>query len=292
MQNKAKLSMVLSMIIFGSIAPFVKNISISSSEIALFRSVIALIIIGSFLIISNGKIQFKMRKKEVVLLFFSGAALGFNWIFLFEAYKYTTVSLATLSYYFAPVILVALSPLLLGERFSVLSSLCFCAATAGLIMIIGVSGNSGDKGSLFGIILGLVAALLYATVIILNKFITDIPGLNRTFLQFVAASVVLLPYVLLTDGINISTLNLNGILYLITVGVIHSGIAYCLYFSSVKLLSGTQVALLSYIDPLVAVFISFVFMNEKISLLQGIGGFIILLSTLINEKFANKTRAD
>lgn len=283
--------MVLSMIIFGSIAPFVKNISLSSGEIALYRSLAALIVIGVFLLISKEKLNLKMPKRDILLVLFSGAALGFNWIFLFEAYKFTTVSLATLSYYFAPIILVALSPLLLKEKPSLLSTLCFCAATAGLVMIIGV-GSGEDRGSLIGIILGLIAATLYATVIILNKFIGSVDGINRTFFQFVAAAVVLLPYVLFTGGINISNLNTGGIVSLITVGILHSGIAYCLYFSSVKSLKGAQVALLSYIDPLVAVFISFVFMKEKISLLQAIGGLIILLSTLINEKFASKTRAD
>lgn len=291
MKNNSKLFMVLSMLIFGSIAPFVKNISATSGQIAFYRALTALIVIGGFLALTKEKIPIKELKRDIILLFLSGAALGFNWIFLFEAYKYTTVSLATLSYYFAPVIVVLVSPFLFKENLKASSLICFLVATAGLVMIIGISNISNDEGTITGILLALAAAFLYATVVILNKFIKRVDGIKRTFLQFLSATFVLFPYILLTDKISILGLDKIGIISLITIGVMHSGIAYCMYFSSIKGLRGTQVALLSYIDPLVAVVISFVFLNERISTLQAIGGFMILLATFINEKITTKTRA-
>lgn len=286
--KQAKLFMVLSMIIFGSIAPFVKNINLSSSEIALFRSLIAVVLIGLFLLITRQKLDFKGVKKDVLLLFISGAAMGFNWIFLFEAYNYTSISVATLSYYFSPIILVVLSCLFLGEKLNLKTSLCFIIAVIGMVLIIGVNNLSIGNSSATGVLLGLMAAVLYAVVVFLNMFIKNVSGIKRTFLQFLSAAVVLFPYVLLTDGINIISLDNTGIISLLIVGVVHSGLCYCLYFSSIKRLKGSEVAVLSYIDPLVAVLISFVFLNEPFTLTQALGGIMILVSSF----FINKNRAE
>ncbi len=286
--KQAKLFMVLSMIVFGSIAPFIKNINLSSSEIALFRSVIAIILIGLFLLITRQKFDFKQVKKDVLLLFLSGAAMGFNWIFLFEAYNYTSISVATLSYYFSPIIVMALSCLFLGEKINLKTVLCFVFAIIGMVMIIGVNNLSLGNASATGVFLGLIAALLYAVVVFLNIFIKNVSGIQRTFLQFLSAAVVLLPYVLLTEGINLISLDKTGIISLLIVGIVHSGICYCMYFSSIKKLKGSEVAVLSYIDPLVAVLISFVFLNEPFTLTQALGGIMILVSSF----FINKNRAE
>ena len=105
-ENTSKVLMALSMFIFGTLAPFVRNINLSSGELALYRAVMAAVMVGGFLLITGQKLSFASIKRELLLLLFSGAAMGVNWILLFEAYKYTTVSVATLSYYFAPVIVI------------------------------------------------------------------------------------------------------------------------------------------------------------------------------------------
>ena len=284
MKNSYKLLLVLSMIIFGSVALFVKQIGLSSGEISLYRALIALILIGLYLLITKQKIDFKTLKKDILLLFLSGAAMGFNWIFLFEAYNYTSVSVATLSYYFSPVILVVLSSVFLKEKLNLKSVLCFLVAVIGMVLIIDPKNLFGNDGSITGVLLGLMAALLYAVVVFLNMFIKNVSGIKRTFLQFLAAAVLLFPYVLLTDGINILNLTSVGLTSLLILGIVHSGIAYCIYFSSVKNLKGSEIAVLSYIDPLVAVIISFVFLKEPFSLLQAVGGLLILVSSLLINK--------
>ena len=277
-----RLMLILSMIIFGTLGPFVRNISVSSGELALYRAVMAAILIGIFLLITKQKIPFSNIKKEVPLLLFSGMAMGINWILLFEAYKYTTVSTATLSYYFAPVIVTIICPILFREKLTAKQLLCFVMSTVGLIMITGIGSVGGDKG-IIGILFGLGAAVFYATVILLNKFIKNVDGIHRTFLQFIAAVVILIPYVLLTDGITLGGLNTSGWINLFIVGLIHTGITYCMYFSSLKELPGQKAAILSYIDPLVAVLISVVILHEAMTVPQIIGGALILGFTLWNE---------
>ncbi len=275
--------LIVSMAVFGTIGLFVRNIPLPSGEIALYRAVLAAILIGLFLIVTKQKIPFGKIKKEIPLLVLSGVAMGFNWILLFEAYKYTTVSVATLSYYFAPVIVTLACPILFKEKMGTKQWICFIMSTLGIVLITGIGDLSQGTSHIKGIIFGLGAASLYATVILLNKFIKNVDGIHRTFLQFLAAIVVLVPYVLLTDGVNLHTLNTKGWIFLLIVGLVHTGITYCLYFSSLKELPGQKAAILSYIDPLVAVLVSVVVLKETMTVMQILGGILILGFTLWNE---------
>lgn len=278
-----KLKMIFSMAVFGTLAVFIKNIPMPSSEIALFRAVIAFISIITYQLISGKRIKLSKIRHDMPLLFLSGAVMGFNWILLFEAYKYTTVAIATLSYYFAPAIVMIACPIFFKEKLTVKQIICFVMSTVGLVLIIGISGANTGSTNFRGICLGLGAAAFYAAVIILNKFIKDVTGIDRTLLQFLAAIIVLAPYVLTTTGIHLRSAGNTGIINLLIVGIIHTGITYCLYFSSLRDLKGQEVAILSYIDPLVAIIVSITILNEKITAMQIAGGVLILGFTLLNE---------
>lgn len=280
---KAKLKITLSMMVFGTIAIFVKNIPLSTGEIALYRAAIAAAAIVVYKLATGKRIIFSEIKKDLPLLFISGAAMGFNWILLFQAYNYTSVSIATLSYYFAPVIVMAACPILFREKLTVKQALCFVMASIGLFMIIGVGGRGDYGNNLVGIGFGLGAAVLYATVVILNKYIKNVTGIDRTLIQFFAAIIVLTPYVYATTGINIGTLDNIGIINLMVLGLVYTGICYVLYFSSIKDLKGQEAAILSYIDPLVAVIVSIAILGEAVNPVQIAGGFMILGFTLLNE---------
>ena len=277
-----RLMMITSMTVFGTLGIFVRNIPVSSGELALYRAVLAVLLIAGFLFVTKQKIPFVNIKKEVPLLLASGVAMGINWILLFEAYKYTTVSVATLSYYFAPVIVTVVCPVLFKERLTGKQIVCFFMSTIGLVLITGIGEIDGGS-DFIGILFGLGAAVFYATVILLNKFIKNVEGIHRTFLQFLSAIVILFPYVMMTSGVTLGNLNGIGWINLLIVGLIHTGVTYCLYFSSLKELPGQKAAILSYIDPLVAVLISVTILGESMTLWQVIGGILILGFTMWNE---------
>lgn len=274
--------MTASMTIFGTIALFVRGIGISSGALALCRAVLAGGIIGLFLLLTGERIDFSAIKKQLGLLLLSGAALGINWILLFQAYRYTTVSVATLSYYFAPVIVTAVCPILFREKMTGSQLLCFVMSTIGLVLIT-LSGEGLGPNGLLGIVFGLGAACFYAAVILLNKFIRNVADIHRTFLQFLAAITVLIPYAAFTGGLGLEALDAAGWVCLLIVGLIHTGAAYCLYFSALKELPGQKAAILSYIDPLVAVIVSVTLLGEDLTPLQALGGGLILGFTLWNE---------
>ncbi len=286
--RQARLFLLLSMVIFGTLAPFVRQIAVTSGELALYRAILAALLIGGFLALRRQAIPWRQLRRELPLLLISGAAMGINWILLFEAYRYTTVSAATLSYYFAPVIVTLLCPLLFRERLTGRQIVCFVMSTLGLVLVT-IQGDLTQGGDdLIGILFGLGAACFYATVMLMNKKIRRVSGLHRTFLQFLAAIFVLLPYVLCTDGIHLGNLNGAGWGCLLIVGLIHSGLAYCFYFSSLAALPGQEAAILSYVDPLVAVILSVTVLGEPISAAQLAGGVLILGFTLWNELSATK----
>ncbi len=281
--KQARLFLIISMVIFGTLAPFVRNIAVSSGELALYRAMLASILIGTYLFLTKQKISFHTGKKELFLLLLSGVAMGFNWILLFEAYKYTTVAISTLSYYFAPVIVTVVCPFLFHEKITKKQILCFVMSTVGLALVAGIMDLGKGGNDAIGIAFGLGAAVLYATVVLLNKFIKGVTGIHRTFLQFLAAVAVLIPYVLLTSGMHPENLNITGWGCLLIVGLVHTGITYCLYFTSLKEISGQEAAILSYMDPLVAVIIGVVVLREPLSWQQLTGGLLILGFTLLNE---------
>lgn len=278
--KKATWMLVTAMLIFGTLGLFVRNVPVSSGELALYRAILATGMIGLFLLVTRQPVPFAAIKKEVPLLLLSGAAMGFNWILLFEAYRYTTVSAATLSYYFAPVIVTVISPFLFREKLSLRQILCFVMSTVGIVMITATGELSAGSNNLVGIAFGLGAAVLYATVILLNKFIKGVAGLHRTFLQFLAAIAVLIPYVAFSGAFSLGALDGMGWLNLLILGLVHTGVAYCLYFPALKDLPGQRAAILSYLDPLVAVLLSVTVLGEGMTTWQAVGGVLILGFTL------------
>lgn len=282
---RSKLMNLSAMLIFGTIAIFVRNIELTSKEIAVLRGVIGSLFLLGVMLFSKEKSSFEGIKKNLPILVLSGLGVGANWIFLFEAYKYTTVSIATLSYYCAPIFVTIMAPIILKEKISLIKFLCVCTAMFGMLCIVGTNKNDIGEGynHFLGIVYGLTAAVGYASVILMNKFIKGLKGIETTVTQLIFASILLLPYVMVTSGFDFSKMTGISWGYMIFLGVVHTGFAYALYFSSLKELKGQTIAILSYIDPITAVLISALFLGEQLTIFQIIGGILILGSTFISE---------
>ena len=279
--GKARLGIIVSMLIFGTIGIFRRWIPLCSGVVALARAAIGTLILALFMLVLRKKPDWKSIRRQWLPLVISGLLLGFNWIALFEAYNYTTVSVATLSYYMAPVIIVLASPLLFGEKLTLKSGLCVLGALLGMVLISGVLGDgiTGVKGILFG----LAAAAMYASVVLINKHIHGISGLDRTLVQLLVSTVTILPYVLLTEKSTGEPLTGSVLLLLLVVGVVHTGIAYLMYFSSVEKVPAQTAALCSYIDPAASLILSALLLGERMDLWGLIGTGLILGSAIVAE---------
>lgn len=283
-QAKAKLMLILAMFIFGTIGIFRKYIPLPSSVIALARGSIGMLFLLVWVLLKGEKISFQAIKKNRLFLGLSGFFLGFNWILLFEAYQYTSVATATLCYYMAPIMVILVSPFLLKEHLSRKKMLCVGVALVGIIFVSGVTEvGMSHLSEVKGILFGLGAALFYASIMLLNQKIKDISAYDKTITQLGIASIVLLPYTLMTENISEITLTPISMIMLIIVCVIHTGIAYALYFGSMGDLKAQTIALFSYIDPIVAIILSALFLKEHMSIMGAVGAVLVLGATLISE---------
>lgn len=284
-RQNSRSMLLASVCIFGTIGILRRYIPLSSSMIALVRGVIGSLFLMLILSLSKKSINRDAFKNNKVLLILSGAAIGFNWILLFEAYNYTSVATATLCYYLAPVLVVLASPLILKETLTARKILCAAAALIGMVLVSGIldTGFSGIA-EMKGVLFGLGAAVLYASVILMNKKMVGVSAYEKTILQLSMASIALLPYVLLTENWSSVVFSPVSVALLLVAGIVHTGFAYWLYFGSMEHLQSQTVALLSYLDPILAIVLSMLFLQEPMSLVAAVGAVLILGAAYISEK--------
>ena len=286
MANKAKLELIASMFIFGTIGIFVRHIPLPSSMIALVRGFVGAFFVLLFVYLKKSKLDKEAIKKNFVMLALSGAFIGINWILLFESYHYTTVATATLCYYMQPIFVILASPFLLKEKLTPKKVICVLVALIGMVFVSGVLQTGIPALSeAKGILYGLGAACFYATVVLMNKKITQINAYDKTIMQLGMGAIVLSPYVMLTQDFSTATLSMTPSLWalLLFVGLVHTGVAYALYFDSMKDLKAQTLAIFSYIDPIVAIILSALLLKESMGLYGVIGAVLVLGSTFISE---------
>ena len=286
MANKAKLELIASMFIYGTIGIFVRHIPLPSSVIALVRGFVGAFFVLLFVYLKKSRMDKGAIRKNFGMLALSGGFIGINWILLFEAYNYTTVATATLCYYMQPIFLILASPFLLKEKLTVKKVVCVAVALLGMVFVSGVLDTGIPALSeAKGILYGLGAALLYAIVVLMNKKITDINAYDKTIMQLGMGAIVLSPYVMLTQNFGEAATLMTPPLWalLLFVGLVHTGVAYALYFDAMKDLKAQTIAIFSYIDPIVAIILSALLLKENMGLYGVIGAVLVLGSTFVSE---------
>ncbi|MCR5176400.1 MAG: DMT family transporter [Anaerovibrio sp.] len=276
--------LIAAMLIWGSVGIFRRNIPVSSEFLALTRGILGTLCMLLLIYYNRHKNIEWPSPINIMILAFTGMLLGFNWIFLFEAFNFTTVPIATLCYYMEPTIVILISPLFFKDSITVKHILIVFLTITGMIMISGLPDHSQiGYDSLKGVGFGLAAALLYAFTIILNKKIEQVDTYQKTFIQLAGAALIMLPYTFFTQAFPATVPDETTLLLLLTVGLVHTGLAYALYFGSMRQLSARTVAICSYIDPISALFLSAIILDEALSPLGIVGAFLIIGTLLASE---------
>ncbi len=279
--------LIAGLLLWGSMGIFVREISLPSQEIILVRYILGSLFILAIYILHRQKPDMAALKKYLPVLSISGIAMGVNGIFLFKAYVLTTISAATLAYYCAPILVMAASVFLLKERLTWFRSAAITAAMLGMFLLNGTGDMAGPNPSL-GLIYGLAAAVLYATVTIINKFVKGVSGLEAALVQLMTAIPMVLVYTLFVHKGPWTLPGGVGLISLITLGIVHTGLCYLIYFSAIQKLPGQTVALLSYIDPASALFFSALFLGERLTPVQLAGALLILGGAAFGELYYKK----
>lgn len=279
--TREKLSLATAMTIFGSIGIFRRLIPYPSGLIAFLRGGLGALVLFLWLLAKREPLPWDDLKHQAFKLFLSGAFLGFNWVFLFEAYRFTTIPVATMAYYMGPMIVMVLAPWVLGERLTKGQALCGALAVLGMALVsgIGETGISGAKGLGFG----LLAGLFYAGLVLTNKTIAGLAGGERTLVQLAVAALVLLPYVLGQEDLTGLPVTPTIIVMVLMLGILHTGLAYALYFGSIGKLPAPTVALFAYLDPIVAVVLSVLILGDPLSPVMALGIGLVLGATFLAE---------
>ena len=287
-QRAAKLRLIFAMAMFGTLGLFIRAIPLPSSVIALVRGAVGAAFLLAVCAMRKTPPDKRAIRRNLKYLIPCGVAMGFNWILLFEAYRYTTVAVATLCYYLSPVIILLLSPVLLKEKLTALKAGCIALALGGMFLVSGVVQSGGTGFNATGILLGLGAAVLYAFIVLLSKQLTDISSYDTTIMELGISAVVMLVYNLMTVDLSALTCTPIGFASLAVVAIFHTGVCYALYFGSIAVLPAQTSALFSYIDPVVAILLSALLLREPMDVLSAIGAVLILGSTMVGELFEKK----
>ena len=278
------------MLIFGTVGIVRRGMALPSGFVAMSRGFIGCAVILLFMLFTKKKLDVSAIKKNVVPLLLSGIFIGINWIFLFESFRYTTVAIATLCYYMAPVFVILLSPIVIGERVAPAKIVTVVVAVFGMALVCEPWGGGFSGEALIGLVLALLAAVFYAAVTVTNKKLRDISSLDRTVAQLFVASAAVLPYTLLAETTTAEMFDPTSIILLITLGALHTGFAYLFFFSSIEKLSAVTVSLFSYIDPISAVLLSLCLLGEPMTAVAAVGAVIIIAAMIASEFDFTKRR--
>lgn len=273
---------VAAMLIFGSNGVFASMLDMSGAQLVLMRTLIGGAVLLIIILISRSRTPKEVLIREKWRLLFAGVCLGANWALLFEAYNLMNVSLATLTYYTAPVLVLVLAPFVLKERQNSLAYVGMLVVVVGMLLVVGTDFGEGGV-TVAGLVVGLGSAVFYAMLMLVNKKISGVSGLNLTFIEIIIAAVILLPYVFATSGGVPLPTDVRGIFALLFLCTVNTGFACWLYFSSMNRLPAKAVALMGYFDPVSALVFSAVFLDERLSTVQFIGAVLVLAGALVGQ---------
>ena len=280
MKNSATLRYLFALFLYGTIGFFLHFVKYSSEFVVLGRGVLGSLFIFLVLSLRKEKIDIDAIKKNLKTLLISGFALGFNWVFLFAGYRYG-IAISSLCNYMAPIIVVVISILVYKQKISKPQILFIIMAFVGMLLLIGVIG--GDlKGDVRCVIYGLLAALGFVILVLCNKRLTDIKPLEKTLVQLLASALIVLPYVILNNGFP-KEFDLTSTLIILVLDILHTGVAYICYFSSIDVLPAQSIAILGYLEPVLNFVIGALVFHEELGVSSIVGAVLILIASVGNE---------
>ena len=290
-RNSERLQLIFSMMLFGTIGTLSRYINMPSSIICLGRAFFGVITILILLSARKEKPDTEAIRRNFWWLLLSSTLMCCNWICQFEAYKYTTIATGTLCYYMQPVFYIIAGAVVLKEKLTVKKICCVAVAFGGMVLVSGVLQTGLHLSELKGVIFGVSGGFFYAMVVLINKYMKDISPVNTTIMQLALVSVIMLPYSAATGAFGEVSITTVGIICLLILGVLHTGIGYIIYFDAVNKLPTQTVGILSYIDPVEAVMLSAFFLKEPISIFTVIGAVMILGAAAVSELTGDKKTA-
>ncbi len=270
------LSIVFAIILWSSLGIIIRLSGAPVIVLILYAALISAVLTGTGLL--KPEYRRGMPKGRGLLPFLVLGPLSLlNTFSFFYAYRYTSIANAVLTHYTAPIFVAFLAPVFLRERLTGRTLLAVGISTAGLWLLLGLSGGeflekalSGDRET-GGILAGLLSGLAYAVLIIVFRvFSQNAHPVVMTFFQNSVITLVLLPFK------GMPAISISTILVVLVMGIVHSTIAPILYFRGMAKVTANRAAILGYLEPVCAIILGTLFPGERMGLQSIIGGAMIL----------------
>ncbi|HDL7090123.1 TPA: DMT family transporter [Yersinia enterocolitica] len=217
-----------------------------------------------------------LTRQHIAIAIIGGITLVLNWVLLFGAYSYASISVATVTYHTQPFMLVGLGVLFFGEKLTANTLGWLLVAFGGMLFII-----IGQQGAitlsydyLIGVVMALGAAFMYAVTAAIIKRLKGLPPHLIVLIQLLVGAILLAPFVRWSDfPLPGSTWGL-----LLIIGVIHTGLMSSLLYGAIQKIPTSLVGALSFIYPVVAIFVDWLVFGHRLSVMQMVGASAILLA--------------
>ena len=276
------LKIVSAILIWSSLGIFVRRSGLTNTAIIFYQSLIAGVLQFFLLAAAGG-----LRRPEAAdnsyfnafLLALLPLCLIANMVFFYYAFTHTTIANALLTHYTAPVFVALAAPIFLREKIFRRTWVMIILSSLGLWFILNgsVTGGPvlGQGRELHGIIAGVLSGLAYAFIIlILRRIASRFTALFIVFIQNGIISLILLPFVLYVP------LTSHSLPYVAAMGILHSTVAPLLYFQGFKSVKAMEAAILGYLEPVGAILLALILLDEVPAIQALIGGALILISGL------------
>ena len=293
--QKERLKLILISATFGTIGIVTHFIPLGSAAIVFYRALLGGIFIIIMTYLSGKTVNVYAMGKNFFVLIWTGFFMGLNWVFQFEAFRVSTVAIGTVCYNTMPIFLLIIASFMFKEKITLKSVVCILIATIGVVLVSNVINTGIRSNEVLGCFYGILGAINYALIVIFNRKLSHIETHDKIIFQFIFSAIIMFIYVLFIqkdslffkEDISNETL-LIGIICILLLSFFHTGFCYVHYFNAVSRLKAETVAILTYIDPVVALFTSYFILREKTTGLQMLGAGLILASTLANELIKSK----
>ncbi len=282
-----RLKFITAVVLYGTVGMFLRFVDLPSESVAFFRGAVGVLFILLFRLARRERPDRAAIKTDLPLLIVSGIGLGFNWIFLFAAYVKTTVAIASLCNYMAPVFVVILAPLVLREKLDGRKIPFIFLALFGIVLVSGITGG-GVAGDPLGAVYGLAGACCFTFIVFCNRKMKNVSAMDRAVIQLAVSAATVLVYLLIKNGGRFPLPDMRSGLMVLMLGILQTGIAYCLYFSGMAKLPVQTVAILGYLEPVVSVLCSVIFLREPMGWTGWIGAAMVIAAAVISELLPRK----
>lgn len=263
---------ISSLVLFGSNGVMAAHILLPSYDIVVLRTLIGSLFLGVMFAVRRPEPNFN-EARNVAFVATSGISMGLSWLFLYEAYQTVGVAVSSLAYYCAPIMVMAVSPVIFRERFTRRIVISFAIVLMGALAL--NWGAIDSVASPWGLFCGWMSAICHAAMVVFSKMADKVEGLTSSLIQLFASFIVSAAFLMFTGGVPFAV-PADSWIWIAVLGVMNTGLGCYLYFSSFQGLSAQTVAILGYLEPLSAVICALVFLGEPMGFWEAIGATLIV----------------